>query len=131
VTLGRLVLAWLPVAVIFIFVGGVGIPFRNVDPAKPGHVWHFTQGDVGWRALEAAFATLFGSLWFDSLGSGGWWLLFLVVGLMVSAARKQGAALVLADPVTRAQARRDNVARTVRDVVRYVLAGAVLAWRLG
>jgi len=131
VTLGRLVLAWLPVAVIFIVVGGVGIPFRNVDPAKPGKTWLFTKGDVAWRALEAALATLFGSLWFDSLGSGGWWLVFLLVGLMVSAARMQGAAPIVADPVTRAQARRDDVTRTVRDVVRYVLAGAVLAWRLG
>ncbi len=130
-TLGRLVFAWLLVVVVFVVVGGVGIRFRNVDPSKPGGHWDFTKRDMMWRALEAAFATLFGSLWFDSLGSGGWWLLFLLVGLMVSAARMQGAGLVVADPVTRAQVRRDHVARTVRDVVRYVLAGAVLAWRLG
>ena len=121
-TLGRLVLAWIPVAIVFIIVGGVGIPFRNADPTKPGRMWTFTKSDVVWRALEALVATLFGSLWFDSLGSGEWWLVFLLVGLMVSSARVQGPA---------PPQRRETIVRTARDVLRYVLAGAVLAWRLG
>jgi len=122
VTLGRLVLAWMPVAVVFIVVGGVAIPFRNADSTRPGRVWVFTKSDVVWRALEAMLATLFGSLWFDSLGSGEWWLVFLLVGLMVSFARAQGPA---------PPQRRETIVRTARDVLRYVLAGAVLAWRLG
>jgi len=122
VTLGRLVLAWMPVAVVFIVVGGVAIPLRNADSTRPGRVWVFTKSDVVWRALEAMLATLFGSLWFDSLGSGEWWLVFLLVGLMVSFARVQGPA---------PPQRRETIVRTARDVLRYVLAGAVLAWRLG
>ena len=121
-TLGRLVLAWIPVAVVFIVVGGIAIPFRNADPTPLGKTWMFTKSDVAWRALEALFATLFGSLWFDSLGSGEWWLVFLLIGLMVSSARVQGPA---------PPPRRETLVRTARDVLRYVLAGAVLAWRLG
>ena len=129
-TLGRLVFAWLLVVVVFVVVGGVGIRFRNVDPSKPGGHWDFTKRDMMWRALEAAFATLFGSLWFDSLGSGGWWLLFLLVGLMVSFARLQGSMRTEPDPAWASRLRRDTIERTVRDILRYVLAGAVLAWRL-
>src|SRR2546427_1902157 len=62
------------------------------------------------------------SLWFDSLGHGGWWLLFSLVGLIVSFARLQGATT---------WQRREALIHATRDVVRYVLAGAILAWRLG
>jgi len=125
---GRLVLAWLPVAVEFTIVGGMGLrspAFDSVAPADGakviGRVWTFTQGDVLWRSLEAAVVTLLASLWFDSLGHGGWWLLFLLLGLIVA----------LAHLPQRAWQRREVMARTIRDVLRYVVAGAILAWRLG
>jgi len=76
---------------------------------------------VLWRSLEAAVVTLLASLWFDSLGHGGWWLLFLLLGLIVT----------LAHLPQRAWQRREVMARTIRDVLRYVVAGAILAWRLG
>jgi len=82
----------------------------------------FTKWDILWRSLEAAAVTLFASLWFDSLGHGGWWLLFSLVGLIVSFARLQGATT---------WQRREALIHATRDVVRYVLAGAILAWRLG
>ena len=121
-TLGRLVFAWLPVALVFVVVGGLRFTPDGVAPSTPRRIWALTRGEVWWRSGEAAAATLFGSLWFDSLGSGGWWLLFLLVGLMVSLARVEGPAR---------PSRRETIRRTIRDVVRYVLAGALLAWRLG
>ena len=127
-SLGRLVLAWLPVAAEFTIVGGTGLRFPTFDSAAPtddakviGEVWTFTQRDLLWRSVEAAVVTLVASLWFDSLGHGGWWLLFLLLGLMVAVAR-------LPRP---AWQRREAMVRTIRDVLRYVVAGAILAWRLG
>jgi len=128
VSLGRLVLAWLPVAVEFTIVGGIGLRFPTFDGAAPpddakviGEVWTFTQRDLLWRSVEAAVVTLVASLWFDSLGHGGWWLLFLLLGLMVAVARLP----------RRAWQRREAMVRTIRDILRYVVAGAILAWRLG
>jgi hypothetical protein len=112
VTLTRLVLAWLPVAVEFVVVGGLGLQGRGLR-----------AGVVGWRSLEAAVTTLFASLWFDSLGSGAWWLVFLLVGLLVGFATRF--------PEDRFAMPRDSVLLGLRDVARYVLAGAILAWRLG
>jgi hypothetical protein len=109
VTLGRLVFAWLPVAAAFLLASAW----------KQGG-WALGREEAVWRALEALAITLFGSLWFDSLGHGGWWLLFLMIGLIVSLAR-------MPDPSDR----RAVAVRAIRDVVRYVLAGAILAWRLG
>jgi hypothetical protein len=114
VTLGRLVLAWVAVTVVFVVAAGLW------PPPSLGRLWWLTGRDLSWRALEAGATTLFGSLWFDSLGSGEWWLLFLLVGIMVSLARLPGPA-----------PRREAILRSVRDVLRYLLAGAVLAWRLG
>jgi len=112
VTLTRLVLAWLPVA----------LEFMAVEATATGRKWALTKRGAMWRCLEATVVTLFASLWFDSLGHGGWWLLFLLVGLMVSLARASDGS---------APGRREALTRSARDTVRYVLAGAILAWRLG
>ena len=127
-SLGRLVLAWLPVALEFTIVGGLGLRLYDADAARPADVWNvagrhwmFTQWDLLWWSVEAAIVTLFASLWFDSLGHGGWWLLFLLLGLIVAVARLP----------QRAWQRREAVARSIRDILRYILAGAILAWRLG
>lgn len=111
-TLTRLVLAWLPVAVEFAFVAGLG------GPPPPGRrPWMPTRAEAAWRAGEAGLVTLFASLWFDSLGHGGWWLLFALVGALM------GLPSVRAQPPAwRAFA---------LDVARYVGAGAILAWTLG
>ncbi len=137
-TLGRLVLAWLPVAVVFIVIGGLGTRFYSASGAEPTNewtrlekVWMFTKWDILWCSLEAAAVTLFASLWFDSLGHGGWWLLFSLVGLIVSFARLQGATTSIAGTPEGTRRRREALIHATRDVVRYVLAGAILAWRLG
>lgn len=111
-TLTRLALAWLPVALAFMAVEAMATVPR----------WALTKRGAMWRCAEAAVVTLFASLWFDSLGHGGWWLLFLLVGLMVSLARA---------PDPSAPGRREALTRAARDTARYVLAGAILAWRLG
>jgi len=117
VTLGRLVLAWLPVALVF-----AGL-------AEQESV--FTKWNILWRSLEAAAVTLLASLWFDSLGHGGWWLLFALLGLIVSLARLRGATTPVAGTPEGGWRRREALIRAGRDVARYVLAGAILAWRLG
>jgi len=98
VTLGRLALAWLPVALWFL---GVDWAVRRDRPNY-------------WLACEAGLLTLFASLWFDSLGRGGWRLLFLLVG-----------AIAAGLP------RRPPWRTALIDVGRYVVAGGILAWRLG
>ena len=38
---------------------------------------------------EAAMLTAFAALWFASLGHGGWWLLFVVLGLLIEGPIRQ------------------------------------------
>jgi hypothetical protein len=124
VTLGRLLLAWLPVAVLFAVTPPIGYPWSGEVLGK-GVVWSFHRWEIGWRLAEAAVVTLFASLWFDSLGAGGWWLLFLLVGLLVAFPRR----LVMWQHVE-PQRRRHLLAHAGLDVARYLAAGALLAWRL-
>jgi len=134
VTLGRLILAWLPVAVLFAVVGGLGVRFYSFAQREPqestqveGRIWVFTKRDVLWRSAEALVATLLASLWFDSLGHGGWWLLFLLVGLLVALPGLQGSPA----PLAGAWWGRERFVLALREVARYVGAGALLAWMLG
>lgn len=116
-TLTRLVFAWLPVAVWFVVAPPVGYPAEGVVD-RPYFVWVYQRGVVTGRLLEAVVVTLLGSLWFDSLGSGGWWLLFLLIGLLA------------AYPLRWGKPKRELVVGLM-DTARYVVAGAILAWRLG
>jgi hypothetical protein len=124
VSLPRLLLAWLAVGVWFLAVRWAArrAVRRAGDPTPPrapgaGPVWAI--------ALEAAGVTLFASLWFDSLGHGGWWLLFLLVGLLVAFAPRLGD-----EPPAPPRTLRTTLLAGLVDVARYVGAGAVLAWRL-
>lgn len=123
-TLGRLLLAWLPVAALFVVTPPIGYAW-DVAMGKDFFVWSFNRWEIGWRLAEAAVVTLFASLWFDSLGAGGWWLLFLLVGLLVAFPRR----LVMWQYVEAAR-RRHLLAHAGLDVARYIAAGALLAWRL-
>jgi hypothetical protein len=89
-------------------------------------VWSFNRWEIGWRLVEAAVVTLFAALWFDSLGAGGWWLIFFLVGLLVALPRR-----LVMWPYVEPPRRRAFLAHASLDVVRYVAAGALLAWRLG
>ena len=123
-SLGRLLLAWLPVAALFAVTPPIGYAWDEAV-GKDFFVWTFNRWEVGWRLAEAAVVALFASLWFDSLGAGGWWLLFFLVGLLVAFPRR----LVMLQHVE-PQRRRHLLAHAGLDVARYVAAGALLAWRL-
>jgi hypothetical protein len=126
VTLGRLVLAWLPVAVWFVLATYV-IPLLvaavSKPPGQPGVGVAVELSLLKWRLVEAALVTLFASLWFDSLGSGGWWLLFALVGALATVPLWLQSRPELP--------RRARAAGACADIARYVAAGAILAWRLG
>ena len=124
-SLGRLLLAWLPVAALFAVTPPIGYPWVGEVVGKGVFVWRFNRWEIGWRLAEAAVVTLFASLWFDSLGAGGWWLLFFLVGLLVAFPRR----LVMWQHVEPPR-RRHLLAHAGLDVARYVAAGALLAWRL-
>jgi hypothetical protein len=74
--------------------------------------------------VEGLLLTLLGSLWYGSLGAGGWWLVFGLVGLLrewpgPAGRRAQGEL----DPV--------GIGLAALRVLRTVIAGGILAWRLG
>ena len=123
-TLGRLILAWLPVAALFALAPPIGYRW-DLPPDNRAVVWSFNRWEIAWRLGEAGVVTLFASLWFDSLGSGEWWLLFLLVGLLVAFPRR----LVMWQHVEPLR-RRHLVVHAVCDVARYLIAGGLLAWRL-
>lgn len=127
-TLTRLVLAWAPVALWFVIatigcarlVGLLSTP-RGQERRGIG----LPVSLLKWRLVEAVLLTLFASLWFDSLGSGEWWLVFLLVGAL--------AAAPVWLPFHPGDG-RPGLASFIgasADLARYVLAGAILAWRLG
>jgi hypothetical protein len=108
-TLGRLVLAWLPVAAWFALVGWAAHRWVGVAaaPAPSG-------ATIAWTGAEAVVATLIASLWFDSLGHGAWWLLFGLFGVLASGFHN-----------------RPPFVAVILSIVRYITAGAILSWRLG
>jgi hypothetical protein len=124
VTFGRLVVAWLPVAALFCLAPPLGYRWDQ-PPDERLFAWQPNRWECQWRLAEAGAVTLFASLWFDSLGSGGWWLLFLLVGGLVAFPRR----LVMWQHVEPLR-RRHLLAHAVLDVIRYMLAGGLLAWSL-
>ena len=120
-TLGRLILAWLPVAALFALAPPLGYRW-DLPPEQRALPWAPNRWESGWRAAEAGVVTLFASLWFDSLGAGGWWLLFVLVGLLVAFPRR----LVMWQHVEPLR-RRHLLVHAVADVARYIIAGALLA----
>ena len=131
-TLGRLVLAWLPVAVWFV-LATFAIAFLVEALAKPEGQpavqvvairARLAKAVWTWRLVEAGLLTLFASLWFDSIGSGGWWLLFLLVGALATIP-------TWLPPRHEHLPGRARVAGACADVARYIVAGGILAWRLG
>jgi hypothetical protein len=127
VTPTRLVLAWLATAVWFLIASAGSVRFvARVARLgeRPGTGGTAPSPGFGWRLVEAAVLTLFASLWFDSLGRGGWWLLFFLIGVLVAIPQWRRVVAEQALP------RRAAVAGACADLVRYVVAGGILAWRL-
>ena len=127
-TLTRLVLAWLAVAVWFLIAtaGSATLVGLLSRPAGQDALWVGLPSTLlKWRLVEAVLLTLFGSLWFNSLGTGEWWLLFLLVGAIAT------IPTWLACRPRDARPARASLVGASTDLARYVLAGAILAWRLG
>ena len=75
------------------------------------------RGNAVALAAEALLLTLLASLWFASLGHGGWVLLFLLLGLLASASSAVGTGT--------------NFRVTALTTARYIAAGAILALIVG
>ncbi len=108
-TLGRLLLAWAPLTLWFVAAGWIIHRVIGVtgSPAP-------SPATLVSAALEALVVTLFASLWFDTLGHGEWWVLFGLTGILAAALPS-----------------RPPLVSVAFSVVRYLGAGALLAWRLG
>jgi hypothetical protein len=103
VAFGRILLAWL-------VVGAWLASWAFGERRMTGAGWP-SAAELAPLAGEALLLALFGALWFGSLGSGAWWLVFLLVGGL------------MAWPVRSLT----GVAR----IARVVVAGGLLAWLLG
>ena len=71
---GRILLAWAAV-VLWLIV------WRWVETRRGARRWP-SRRQMRELAMEGALVTLFGALWFASLGAGAWWLPFLFVGAL-------------------------------------------------
>lgn len=76
-------------------------------------------------AGEALVVTLIASLWFDTLGHGGWWVLCALLGMLAAVPARLREVESGVAPVRRA------ALLVVADAARYVAAGVLLVWRLG
>ncbi len=106
-----LVIAMALVAILFVLVGRL----------QQGPL---TRSAVGVLIGEAVLTTLLGSLWFVSVGSGTWWLVFLLLGVLVSGAERGLRSALLRS------AKGPDLRGFLVGVAKYLAAGALLAWRL-
>jgi hypothetical protein len=100
VAFGRILLAWVVVGA-WLAIWAFGE--RRVTGAGSPSV-----GELAPLAGEALLLALFAALWFGSLGSGAWWLVFLLLGGL------------MAWPLR-------SLAGAAR-IIRVVAAGGLLAW---
>ena len=101
-SLGRIAVAWLAVSAWLLV-------WQWADHRAGGH-GRMPASEAAEIAGEAVVITLFGALWFASLGAGAWWLVFLLVG-----------AIREWPPSSRRGALR---------ILRVIVAGGLLAWAL-
>ena len=114
--LSRLALAWLGVTLWLLLWETVVSRFIHArGNGRPGRARVFL--------VEALLLTLLGALWFGSLGAGAWWLVFGLVGALREWPRASGRRQTEeTDPI--------GLALAALRVLRTVVAGGILAWRL-
>jgi hypothetical protein len=111
VTLVRLALGFLAVAALFTGIGwATGL--RNRRSAVV-------------LTCEALALTLLGALWFASIGTGGWILVFAFVGALASGTDRWLGAAGTGAPV------RPLLRITLITTIRYVIAGCLLFLLMG
>lgn len=75
-SLTRVILGWLAVTAWLAIADAILNRLRGTGAPRGARPW--------WLPLiESLFFTLFAALWFGSLGKGGWFLLFLMLGLLL------------------------------------------------
>ena len=124
----RLVVAWALVALWFVVatVGSIALVGFLLRPPGQDALWlTLPPRLLKWRLVEAGLLTLFASLWFDTLGSGAWWLIFLLIGALATIPTWFVFQLDTGRPA------RVLLVGASADLARYLLSGAILAWRLG
>ena len=110
-TLVRLALGFVAVAVLFAGIGwAVGLRNRRSAAVLVG---------------EALLLTLLGALWFGSIGSGGWVLVFAFVGVLASGSDRWLAAAGKGAPF------RPLLRPTLLTTIRYIAAGGLLFLIMG
>ena len=105
-TLVRLALGFVVVAALFVG-GGWATGQRNRRSATV-------------LACEALVLTLLGTLWFASIGPGGWVLVFAFIGVLASGTDRWLAA------AGRPGQLRSQIGPTLIVIIRYVVAGGLL-----
>lgn len=115
--LARLLVAWLAAAAVLAAWRALEHTIRGGAEPLGGALRASANG----LALEAGLLTLLGGLWFSTLGSGGGWLVFLLVGLLIEVSPR------LRTPEARATlAWKPVVGGTVRVMLAGVACGAAM-----
>ena len=123
-TLVRLAIGWLLVCIWFL--AWEQVERRTGGPADRGtnEPTRWVRAPLWTYLTDALLLTLFASLWFASLGNGGWVVLFLVLGLLVEGpGRFRGLAGGM-------KLSGSALVSYVLGVARIMGAGALLWWRL-
>jgi hypothetical protein len=74
--------------------------------------------------VEALLLTTLGALWFGSLGAGAWWLVFGLVGALRECPGPHGGRQA-------EEPQAIGLGLSALRVLRTMVAGGILAWRLG
>ena len=112
--------AWVLVAGLFI---GWEVVATRLDRAGNAGGWLRAPARI--YIAEALFVTLLGTLWFASLGSGGWPLIFALLGILMEWPGPVRHGLRAAAGSRRA------LYRVATGVARLLAAGALLWWWVG
>jgi len=133
-SLGVIATAFVPIAILFTFMGALAGRWTSAGSRVGDSGREGGAGPRPWGAMaravwlpatvEALVLTLLASLWFGSLGHGGWWLVFLLVGALVAGAdRWTRRRLTGAPPVY-------ELRWFALGLFRYLAAGALCSWLL-
>ena len=122
-SLSPIAITFLLVALLFIAIGSASA--RWVTPPTNPPKWRVAVRAT-WvpAAAEALVLTLFATLWFGSLGHGGWLLVFLLLGALAAGGGRWHRHRLLGTPAGA------ELRLFAAGLVKYLLAGRLCAWCL-